>query len=343
MPERVVALTHDVRALTTKATANIRELMSHTRILALNATIEAARAGEAGKSFEVVAAEIERVSERIDEIATELATRLDERTGELERLGSDLVERVRGTRLADLALNAIETVDRNLFERTADVRWWATDAAFVDACTAPSPDSSRHASQRLGVILSSYTVYLDLWVCDLDGRVLANGRPQEYGHVPGQSVADQRWFQEARSTASGEDYAVADIRGEPLLGQSRTATYATAIRRDGAVHGEPIGVLGVHFDWDPLAQGVLQGLRLAPEERERTRCLLIDAERRIIAADDGAGVLSEYVDLPANLAHVSHEIRPDGSVLGQAVTPGYETYQGLGWRGVLIQRPPRTS
>ena len=61
-------------------------------------------------------------------------------------------------------------------------------------------------------------------------------------------------------------------------------------------------MLGVHFDWDPLAQGVLRGLRLAPEARERTRCLVIDAERRIVAADDGAGVLSEYVDLPANLA-----------------------------------------
>jgi hypothetical protein len=342
MPERVVAVTRDVRTLTTKATADIQSLMGHTRMLALNATIEAARAGEAGRGFAVVAAEVKSVSQRIDEIATELATRLDERTGELERLGSDLVERVRGTRLADLALNAIETVDRNLFERTADVRWWATDAAFVAACADPSPEATRYATQRLGVILSSYTVYLDLWVCDLSGHVLANGRPDRYGHVPGQVVAAEPWFLEARETRTGEDYAVADVRAEPLLGEARTATYATAIRRDGRADGEAIGVLGVHFDWDPLAQGVLQGLRLTPEERDRTRCMLLDADRRVIAAADGRGVLTERIELPVKLDQVSHQVRPDGSVIGQALTPGYETYQGLGWRGVLIQQPPRT-
>ena len=28
----------------------------------------------------------------------------------------------------NLALNAIELIDRNLYERTCDVRWWATDS-----------------------------------------------------------------------------------------------------------------------------------------------------------------------------------------------------------------------
>ena len=27
------------------------------------------------------------------------------------------------------------------------------------------------------MILAAYTVYLDLWLCDLDGNVLASGRP----------------------------------------------------------------------------------------------------------------------------------------------------------------------
>jgi len=28
----------------------------------------------------------------------------------------------------------------------------------------------------------------------------------------------------------------------------------------------------------------------------------------------------------------------DGRIVAQHVTPGYETYQGLGWRGVIEQR-----
>src|ERR1700688_1340757 len=39
------------------------------------------------------------------------------------------------------------------------------------------------ASQRLGVILNSYTVYLDLWIADASGRVVANGRPERFRSV----------------------------------------------------------------------------------------------------------------------------------------------------------------
>jgi hypothetical protein len=28
-----------------------------------------------------------------------------------------------------------------------------------------------------------------------------------------------------------------------------------------------------------------------------------------------------------------------GSLIGFALTPGYETYRGLGWYGVIIQEP----
>ena len=30
------------------------------------------------------------------------------------------------------------------------------------------------------VILGAYTVYLDLWLCDLDGKVIANGRADRF-------------------------------------------------------------------------------------------------------------------------------------------------------------------
>ena len=343
MPERVVALTRDVRSLTDQAIVDIQALLARTRILALNAKIEAARAGEAGQAFGVVAGEVNEVSTRISDLAAALGADLAERTGELERLGTNLVEQVRGTRLADLALNAIETVDRNLFERTADVRWWATDSAFVSVCATPTADAVAHARRRLGVILSSYTVYLDLWVCDLDGRVLATGRPDRFGQAVGADVSREPWFLDARATRTGDDYAVADVREERLLDGARTATYAAAIRTDGDPRGEIIGVLGIHFDWDPLANGVLQGLRMDADERARTRCLLIDADNRIIASADGHGVLTETVTLPADVADVGHELGRDGVVLGYALTPGYETYAGLGWRGLLIQQPVRTS
>ena len=74
----------------------------------------------------------------------------------------------------------IDLIDRNLYERSCDVRWWATDAAVVAATQDPNPAALAHASQRLGQILDSYTVYFDLVLADLDGTVIANGRPRQY-------------------------------------------------------------------------------------------------------------------------------------------------------------------
>ena len=53
---------------------------------------------------------------------------------ELSALGDSMIgqlEQHRGQRLTDLAHHMIEIIDRNLYERSCDVRWWATDAALV--------------------------------------------------------------------------------------------------------------------------------------------------------------------------------------------------------------------
>jgi hypothetical protein len=55
---------------------------------------------------------------------------------------AQMADRSRGERMVDLSLNAIELMDRNLYERTCDVRWWATDSAIVAARPPPAPQPS---------------------------------------------------------------------------------------------------------------------------------------------------------------------------------------------------------
>src|SRR5579871_4873914 len=167
-------------AVSSLTDANIKIIQSITgrmRILALNALIEAERAGQHGRGFAVVAGEVRTVSTQIADLASELQQNLSGRIGALKQATEQVAEQARSSRMVDLALNAIEIADRNLYERTCDVRWWATDAAVVDCAAAPTSTSVDYASKRLGVILTSYTVYLDLWLCDLQGRIIANGRP----------------------------------------------------------------------------------------------------------------------------------------------------------------------
>lgn len=334
-PERILELSERLNVVAGEKIGEIASVNRAAKMLVVNAQVVAARSGEAGRSFMVVAEEFKRISGQIDDVAGALEQQVRADLAELSAIGGSILGQLRGQRLADLALNAIEIIDRNLYERTCDVRWWATDSAVVDCVAEPEPEKARHASQRLKVILDAYTVYLDLWICDRNGVVVANGRPDRYA-VQGRSVRDMSWFKDALATKSGDDFAVADVVRLEALNHAPVATYATAIREGGLSNGRVIGVLGIHFDWQAQAQTVVDGVRLTPEERTRTRVLLLDQRHRVLAASDGAGVLSETIELNVCDGVMGSYAKGDQTI-GYARTPGYETYEGLGWYGCLVQ------
>jgi hypothetical protein len=331
---RLVALAEEVSSLARSNVSEVKTISLTSRILALNAAIEAAHAGEIGRGFAVVAREVERMSERIHGLADTLDTNVQSRVQELQGMGRHLL----GTRLADLALNLIEIIDRNLYERSCDVRWWATDSAVVCGVATDSREYRAFASRRLGVILDSYTVYLDLWIADLDGNVVATGRPRRFPAAPGRNVAGERWFREALATPDGGQFVVADIGPNTALDNRLVATYAAAIREGAELRGKPIGVLGIFFDWQAQAETVVKGVRLSEEERQHIRVLIVDARHRVIASSDGKGILMETFPLETGRQAIGHVTAPNGDTVGFALTPGYETYKGLGWYGVLHHR-----
>ncbi len=338
-PERILELTRAVHAVANDKISEIKKVTGTTRILSLNALIEAARAGELGRGFAVVANEVKNVSDNINTITQSLEGELSSTINDLMSLGQVMVKQLRGSRLADLALNMIEIIDRNLYERSCDVRWWATDSAVVDCLAQESAEAANFACKRLGVILDSYTVYLDLWIADAEGRVVACGRPDRYPRAIGSDVSGESWFRDAMATRDGGDYAVADISTNPQMGGAQVATYSAAIREGGDNGGRVIGALGIFFDWQAQAETVVKGVRLREEERAATRCLLLDQDFRVIAASDGLGVLSERVPLDIGSGPAGSYVDDHGMVIGYSLTPGYETYEGLGWYGVIIQQP----
>lgn len=313
----------------------IRAINRRMRILALNALIEAERAGEAGRGFAVVSQEVRGISEEVEKLSTALEAELASEIGEISSLVQEMSQSSQGQRLVDLALNAIEIVDRNLYERTCDVRWWATDSAFVDALTEPSDEAFAYAARRLDVILRAYTVYLDIWLCDPSGRVVASGRGNRFP-VAGNNVGSRSWFRTGMDLRTGDDFHAEDIAREPLLGDIAVGTFVTPVRVGGEANGRPIGLLAIHFDWEPQSKAIVDGVRLSDDERKTSRVLIVDRNNRVIASSDGAGILSERLPAFGN-ERAGFQVR-DGKLIAQHQTPGYETYRGLGWRGVIEQR-----
>jgi hypothetical protein len=329
----IARLTAEVDQIACDKAKSIQQITNQMKMLALNALIESSRAGAQGAGFAVVAQEVRSVGQQVEAIARDLETQLTGRTANLTQSIEKMTERSRGERMIDLALNAIELMDRNLYERTCDVRWWATDSAVVDCAADSSAGNIAHVAGRLAVILRAYTVYLDLWLCDLDGNVVASARSDRFD-VRKANVASSRWFTDALKLRSGDDYVAGDVERQPLLGNAPVATYCGSVREGGNANGKPLGILAIHFDWETQARAIVEGIRV---DDDKARVLLVDSKFRVIASSDGQGLLAERVPLTPNGGRSGVYKDPGGSQVAFHLTPGYETYRGLGWFGVIVR------
>ena len=316
----------------------ISDINANTQLLSLNARIEAARAGTYGAAFAVVAQEMQSLSGKTAEIAADLSNRSRHT---IENLMDLIGSNIRGTRLSDLALMNIDLVDRNLYERTCDVRWWATDSSLVDALTDQTTESYAYASKRLGVILNAYTVYHDLVLCDTEGRIVANGRPEKFDSR-GHSVASAGWFRQAMSSLSGDEYGFETAHHSALVDQRSVLIYSCGVRVGGDANGALLGTLGILFNWEDFAQTIMQEVPLSETERSSTRCLLSDGQGNILADSWGKQlqerlpmkVVDELFDQKKDYVMTNYNGRP--CCIAHAQAPGFETYS-TGWHSVILQ------
>ncbi|TWU56615.1 Methyl-accepting chemotaxis protein McpA [Rubripirellula tenax] len=333
----VLGLVRQLNLTMDSAIDEINEINSRTKLLALNARIEAARAGSYGAAFGVVAAEMQKLASNTTDAANQMASR----TQRTIQLLLDLIgTSVRGNRLSDMALVNIDLIDRNLYERSCDVRWWATDSSVVDALSEKTAAATEHACGRLGTILNSYTVYWDLVLADTKGKVIANGRPDRYRSID-RDVSRAVWFDRAMTTRSGEDFAFETAHKSSLVNDEASLIYSAAVRQGGRVDGSILGVLGIIFNWDALAQSVIENTPLREGEKETTRVMIVDEAGRVLA-DSGGQAMNESVPSSWMELVKKHKrfstISIDGIpfCLGFAHAPGYETYT-TGWNSLIMQ------
>lgn len=319
--------------------AKSSEAIAHqTQLLALNATIEAARAGDAGRGFAVVAGEVKTLARQAAGNSEDMRNVVLTRIGKGLEISDTLVRDMEATRNIDMARGLVQLIVRNLYERTADVRWWATDEAFWRVLQDPNDDRAARAAERLAVINRFYSVYLDLVLVDLDGRVVASSQPQRFPHIAEQVFTATPWFKKALATASGDDYIVDDIATDPAHGGAPVALYAAAVRENGAIDGRVVGALGVFFDWGAQSEAIVRDEpNFTAEEWQRTRVLLLDSRHRVIAASDNQGLYQTYALDTGGLAKGA-TVTKDNRIVAFAATIGYEAYDGLGWIGVVEQR-----
>ena len=334
-------LSGDLSSKMAGAIKDFDKINLETQILSINAAVEASRAGEAGASFAIVANHMKELSLRTGEVADDLTNNVQVALKKINDFSSILSNQVRGTRLSDLALNNIDLIDRNLYERSCDVRWWATDSSAWHACSEPSLENTQHACERLGVILDAYTVYYDLVLCNVEGQVIANGRPNRYDSI-GSDCSKEQWFVQSLHSQSGDEFGFQPVHNSALVDNKAVLAYSCSVRSKGHANGEILGVLGILFNWDALAGVILEQTQLTSEEWKRTRICIVDDDARILA-DTQSGSGHKMLDLPDiknffKETKIFRTVNYHGTdtLIAYAKAPGYETYT-TGWHSFIIQ------
>jgi chemotaxis signal transduction protein len=229
---------------------------------------------------------------------------------------------------------AIDVMDRNLYERANDCRWWALNATFARVLAAPSKEGARLCSDILAKINALYTVYSNLILFDAQGVVVAVSQPEQ-SHLVGESL-DAEWVPRTLALPTGQHYAVSAFEPSPLYADDATLIYTAAVR--APTGGKALGGIAIVFDSTPQFAAIL-GDALPPDEAGAhlpgAFALLVASDGRIISSSDErfpVGAQSPVAIDPASLAASGdlaciRDLDGRHVAIGAALSKGYREYK----------------
>ncbi|KAF6243112.1 chemotaxis protein [Nitrosopumilus sp. b1] len=338
--ESISKLVNTMSSEMDNAIKKIQDINEETHILALNAAIEASSAGDAGKGFGVVAEHMGELSNETARITKKMNNNSQTNIVELEEILTTQAASVRGNRLANLALTNIDLIDRNLYERTADVRWWATEKSVVNALTDKTPEAINFVSGRLNTILKYYSIYHDLILADADGNIIANGNPQF--NLKGRNISERPWFKNAIKTKNGDEFGFESVHNSPPINNQNIITFSCKVHSNGDTNQPFIGVLGTVFNWTGLAQKIVNDTTINEDDKPRTRVCIVNKEG-IVFADTQNKILEDRIQFDGldevfkmKKNFITKKIDGKTFCMGHAISPGFEGYS-TGWHSLIIQ------
>ncbi|QEP45220.1 chemotaxis protein CheW [Ectothiorhodospiraceae bacterium BW-2] len=153
------------------------------------------------------------------------------------------------------AMLAVDIMDRNLYERANDCRWWALTSRFRQILAAGElhPSEVATITNILSYINNLYTVYTNLIVYDRNGKIVAVSNSAE-AQLVGTSLSVS-WVSETLSLTNSQHYTVSPFKPSHLYNDKYTYIYGAAIT--DIKEGRTVGGIAIVFDSEPQFYAML--------------------------------------------------------------------------------------
>lgn len=239
---------------------------------------------------------------------------------------------------------AVDIMDRNLFERANDCRWWGLSSLLRTALSEEAIDKVC-IQQTLATIHSLYTVYHTLYVYDKQGRYIAFS-DEQYSDKIGQSIEGHSGGKDVFQLETPYEYTVSPFETFDCYQGSSTYIYNAALRN---MHDTSniIGGIGIVFDSTVEFNAILHDI--LPREngaiKAGTKALFTTNTGLVISSTSDEHVTGETFFPDINM----HELDESGAIatvikqgdstylIGAAKSTGYREYKRTdGYKNTII-------
>lgn len=234
---------------------------------------------------------------------------------------------------------AIDIMDRNLYERANDCRWWALTPIFREELAKINLQDKAQRVKLVDVlrtINALYTVYENLILFDAVGRVIAVSNPA-YNDLVGE-VLQEDWVRPTLSLSDDQSYHVSRFAPFRVYDGRPTLVYSATVR--AADDNETVGGIAIVFDAIPQFKAMLEDS--LPYETggglpEGAFAVFVERSGLLISSTNPALVPGHKMDFPASFAQLPPgesrsmiiEYAEKYYAVGACMRAGYREYNSM--------------
>jgi chemotaxis signal transduction protein len=219
-----------------------------------------------------------------------------------------------------------DLLDRNLYERANDCRWWALSPVLRGFMAAPDKDAVPAITRMLSHINGLYTVYTCIFVYDRNGNILASTHAGQ-----SRTTVDSDTLKHVLALRTEQNYHVSPFEPSNMYDGCPTYVYHAAIRHPDD-DAQVTGGIGIVFDASVEFSAMLRG---ALDKHAHVHAFFIDRQGTIIASTDTTRPIGSTLDIGESMlaldngCSASRIVTHDDqyAVLGCTVSDGYREFK----------------